>query len=142
MIASLVFPKLESYSLGYVSKVLDLNHEPVHRALGDVHATLELLSLCWERLLELPDELRAPLDSIMAKAPEGYRLLFGALPPPTKTQKPSWLSMPENIHLHGEGLDNLTLEKPENGVIQLVEEPFAPGFLSLAGLVYLVRFLS
>ena len=130
MIASLVFPKLESYSLGYVSKVLDLNHEPVHRALGDVHATLELLSLCWERLLELPDELRAPLDSIMAKAPEGYRLLFGALPPPTKTQKPSWLSMPENIHLHGEGLDNLTLEKPENGVIQLVEEPFAPGFLS------------
>jgi DNA polymerase III epsilon subunit-like protein len=34
MLASLVFPELASYSLGYLSEVLKLNHEPKHRALG------------------------------------------------------------------------------------------------------------
>ncbi|MDD3896847.1 MAG: exonuclease domain-containing protein [Candidatus Peribacteraceae bacterium] len=131
MLASLVFPELKSYSLGYVSRVLGLNHEPVHRALGDVHATLELLSRCWERFVSLPAALREPLDAVMAKAPQAYRTLFGALPPPSRTaESPPWLTAEVRRHLHGEGLTGFPLEAPARGTVQLVEEPFTPGFLS------------
>ena len=41
LLASLVFPELRSYSLQYMSTALQLNHEPRHRAMGDVRATLE-----------------------------------------------------------------------------------------------------
>ena len=75
MLASLVFPELESYSLGYVSSVLGLNHSPVHRALGDEHATLELLSRIWERLTELPENRLNEVKDIFSKSSEGYRML-------------------------------------------------------------------
>ncbi len=131
MLASLVFPELKSYSLGYVSRVLGLNHEPVHRALGDVHATLELLARCWERFTALPAALREPLDAVMTKAPQAYRALFAALPPPSRAAKsPPWLATDTREHLHGEGLPGLPLEAPDRGTVQLVEEPFTPGFLS------------
>jgi DNA polymerase III alpha subunit (gram-positive type) len=80
MLASLVFPELASYSLGYVSTVLQLNHEPVHRAMGDVTATLELLGKCWERILELPEEMLEQLRNAFARSSPGYRLLATALP--------------------------------------------------------------
>ncbi|MDP6561368.1 MAG: 3'-5' exonuclease, partial [Candidatus Peribacteraceae bacterium] len=90
MLASLVFPELASYSLGYVSAVLDLNHKPVHRALGDVRATLELLSKCWERLLELPQDMVMDLKATMSKSSPGYTKLFDALPTSDATVKPKW----------------------------------------------------
>jgi len=96
MIASLVFPELESYSLGYMSKVLNLNHEPVHRAMGDVHATLELLERCWERLMTLTPELQKVLQNVMQKAPDNYKLLFADLPAAKAKKNPSWLIMPKD----------------------------------------------
>ena len=80
MLASLVYPELASYSLGYLSQVLELNHEPAHRALGDVHATLELLSKIWERLYDLPDEKLNIVKDIFGKSSEGYRMLAKVLP--------------------------------------------------------------
>ena len=91
MLASLVFPELDSYSLGYLSATLKLNHDPPHRALGDVRATLELLGKCWERLLELPEDLQDLAGAIMERAPKGYRMLFAALPPPAAKKEPKWL---------------------------------------------------
>jgi DNA polymerase III epsilon subunit-like protein len=96
ILASLVFPELESYSLGYLSEVLKLNHAPKHRALGDVHATLELLGRCWERLTELTPALQKQLAEIMAKAPAGYRMLFAALPEAKAKKAPAWLKMEPN----------------------------------------------
>ena len=129
MLASLVFPEFESYSLAYMSIVLDLNHEPVHRALGDVHATQELLSKCWERLLELPPDLQKQAQEIMQRAPEGYRQLFAALPEATKSERPQWMQMPSPQSSEEEnGVGNISLKKPD-GVVALIEEPPAPGVL-------------
>lgn len=129
MLASLVFPNLESYSLGYLSTVLRLNHAPVHRALGDVHATMELLGSCWERLLELPEGMRKEAQELMQKAPEGYGRLFDALPAPVSTKSPGWLTVTK--HDAGEAraeITGVTLEKP-SGAVTLIEEPPAPGVL-------------
>lgn len=79
MLASIVFPELASYSLSYVSTVLKLNHEPVHRAMGDVVATLELLERCWDRILELPQDKLDQLRDAFARSSPGYKLLAGAL---------------------------------------------------------------
>lgn len=130
MLASLVFPELESYSLSYLSTVLKLNHEPVHRALGDVCATAELLGKCWERLQELPESLLAEARTIMEKAPEGYRRLFAELPRSKAKQKPAWLTLPATKasraanHLH-----DIALQAPGTEHIMLIEEPPAPGVL-------------
>ncbi len=126
MLASLVFPELESYSLGYVSKVLKLDHEPVHRALGDVNATLALLSKCWERLLKLPQDLRDPLDSIMSRAPEGYRRFFSALPAAEDTEQPKWFVEAIKDVLAPVKMKVPTIEAPatpSKGMVQIVEEP-------------------
>lgn len=129
MIASIVFPEFDSYSLGYMSNVLSLNHEPVHRALGDVHATLELLEKCWERLLELPEDLYAQAQDVMRRAPEGYRRLFEALPAPTAKTSPVWLNMEmKGVLKNGNSIGGITLDKPEESVA-LLEEPAAPGVL-------------
>jgi len=92
MLASLVFPELHSYSLGYLSTALNLDHEPQHRALGDVRATLSLLEKCWERLNELTPEMHEQALSVMSRASEGYRRLFAALPAGTAKKLPSWLA--------------------------------------------------
>jgi len=128
MLASMVFPELESYSLGYVSTVLDLNHAPVHRALGDVRATLELLEKCWERLLELPADQTAELKALMSKSSPGYTTLFNALPSSTHKTAPTWMKMPEEKKFPKRNLD-LILRKPQVGIVDLIEEPLDPSFL-------------
>jgi DNA polymerase III epsilon subunit-like protein len=129
MLASLVFPELESYSLGYVSSVLSLNHTPKHRALGDVRATTELLSTCWERLLELPKKERDLLISLSAKGPEGYKRFFAALPEPSSATKPQWLTA---LPHPSASKKNTTVELPAPHVkeISLLEEPLEASFLS------------
>jgi len=94
MLASLVFPELASYSLSYVSTVLKLKHEPVHRAMGDVVATLELLERCWERILELPQKQLDTLRDAFEKSSQGYRLLAEVLPKKSGAKKlPQWLKV-------------------------------------------------
>ena len=128
MLASLVFPELASYSLGYISAVLNLNHEPVHRAMGDVHATLELLSKCWERLLELPQEMVLDIKATMSKSSPGYKALFDALPTGEATSKPTWMTMPEPKKVT-QSMRKITLNKPEVGTVDMIEEPLDPAFL-------------
>ena len=65
----LVFPEARSFSLSYLSRSLGLSHEPVHRALGDVNATLSLLGKCWDRLCELPEEQLAPARRFLGRLP-------------------------------------------------------------------------
>lgn len=130
MLASLVFPELESFSLGYLSEVLHLSHAPKHRAMGDVHATLELLGRVWERLLELPTDAAEQAKAIALKSTPGYRMLFGALPPATATKNPQWL----HPLLHTEHgvlppTKNISLPKTKTGEIGLMEEPLEPSHL-------------
>ena len=128
MLASLVFPELASYSLGYVSKVLELNHEPVHRALGDVRATMELLGKCWERLLELPQEMVMELKATMHKSSPGYRALFDALPTGDAKTKPKWIQMPEAKKFPGM-TRTIPLHKPTVGIVDIIEESLDPMML-------------
>ncbi len=125
MLASLVFPELESYSLGYVSLVLKLHHSPPHRALGDVRATLELLGKCWERLSKLTPQQVARLQEFALRGPEGYRRLFGVLQGSGK-KSPEWLTTKKKTE---------TLPKarfvtlPKKGTVALAEEPLDPSFV-------------
>ncbi len=129
MLASLVFPELESYSLGYLSTVLNLNHEPKHRALGDVRATLELLSACWERLCALPEKEAQIIKDIMSKSSPGYRILFEQLPV-AQNDMPQWLS-------HGTKEESsithipraIALPPDEKNGTFLMEEPLDPTHL-------------
>jgi DNA polymerase III epsilon subunit-like protein len=134
MLASLVFPELESYSLGYLSSVLNLDHHPVHRALGDVRATLELLGKCWERLQELPEELLAPVREIMQKSSPGYRMLFEALPPSIATSKPIWLDALRTKEADADYPITMKVDvsAPAAEHIALIEEPLDPAFLGQA----------
>ena len=129
MLASLVFPELESYSLGYLSTVLDLNHNPPHRALGDVRATLELLSKCWERLLELPPDLHTLATGIMSRAPVGYKMLFEALPPSKAKKEPIWIRWKEQ-QPQETTIEPLSLKTGNLGMPEIVDEPLDPGHLA------------
>ncbi len=91
MLASLVFPELPSWSLGYLSAALALPHTPKHRALGDVYATLALFALEWEKLRELPKDVLEEVQHLAERGPEGYALLFSSLKAEGK-KRPSWLS--------------------------------------------------
>ena len=125
MLASLVFPELESYSLGYISSTLNLHHEPVHRALGDVRATLELLSACWERLLELPRDLQDTLKERMRRSSPGYEMLFAALPTTKETARPMWMHMPAPTDVHAR--DMLTpLPLPHIAKPDIIDMPLMP----------------
>ena len=90
MMASLLFPELESWSLSYLSTVLQLSHEPKHRALGDVHATAALLMKEWERLSEFTPALLREVQHIAERGPEGYALLFSSAKAKGK-RRPIWL---------------------------------------------------
>ncbi|MBI3336685.1 hypothetical protein HYZ98_03935 [Candidatus Peregrinibacteria bacterium] len=136
MISSLVFPELDSYSLGYVSTLLGLHHEPVHRALGDVHATLELIERCWKRLQEVPEELLGIARNTGKRSAPAYKLFFSSIPVSTKKKQPAWLKIPHSASSRSTGSGpaagpsaNYKLQKPERGVVDLVEEPLEPGFL-------------
>ncbi|MDO8648390.1 MAG: exonuclease domain-containing protein [Candidatus Peregrinibacteria bacterium] len=125
MLASLVFPELKSYSLGYVSTVLHLMHEPQHRALGDVRATLELLSKCWERLLEVTPAMAEQAKEIMEKASPGYRMLFAALPHTRAKSAPKWLSGSRHTQSTAPSFrefEPLAASVPAKGNVQLIEE--------------------
>lgn len=125
MLASLVFPELPSYSLGYVSQVLRLNHEPVHRALGDVRATLELFAACWERICALPKARIEELRDVWSRSEEGYRLLAAALP---KTGGKGKLAMPDERGCT-ECTEHAALARPAVGTVALQEEDLHPAFL-------------
>lgn len=90
MLASIVFPELHSYSLGYVSEALKLHHEPHHRALGDTRATLELLERCLERLESLSRDQMSRIQELAQRAPEGYRRLFSCITS-SEDSSPTWL---------------------------------------------------
>lgn len=126
MLASLVFPELASYSLGYLSEVLDLTHEPIHRAMGDVLATLELLAACWERFTTLPAEHREVARSIVDRGPEGYRIFFHALPKSTRTQPPKWLRPVKASAQCQTKKQEFSLPLPEKGAVHIVEESLDP----------------
>ncbi|MDD5041073.1 MAG: exonuclease domain-containing protein [Candidatus Peribacteraceae bacterium] len=128
MLASMVFPELPSYSLGYVSTVLKLNHDPVHRALGDVHATLELLGKCWERLCELPpDELRT-LFEIFSLSSSGYRRLAEVLPTTPAAKRPKWMlsgTRPSRGKKQTSG-ERVSLPDLSRPGVTLIEDSLAP----------------
>jgi DNA polymerase III epsilon subunit-like protein len=129
MLASLVFPELESYSLGYLSTVLNLNHEPKHRALGDVRATLELLAACWERLCALPENEAKTIKEIMAKSSPGYQMLFEHLPV-QKNDTPWWLTQGTKEESHvKEAASAIALPPDEKNGMFLIEEPLDPTHL-------------
>lgn len=127
LLASLVFPEFRSYSLAYMSEELHLQHEPVHRALGDVRATFELLARIWERLMELPQEELSAMKDIMSKSTPGYRLFFEALPQSTGT-KASWI-LPREKKAHPPTSGHLQVQKPATGVVALHEEGLHRGCL-------------
>lgn len=123
MLASLVFPELASYSLPYMSAVLELDHTPIHRALGDVRATLELLSKCWERLHELDTVMYQQLQTVMQRAPEAYQELFALIPEPTNQFQPGWLTQRPDAQGQSVPVDTQSLEQPE--ALQLVGVPLS-----------------
>ncbi len=128
MLASLVFPELRSYSLGYLSAVLGLNHNPPHRALGDVRATLSLLEKCWDRFGELPESLLEPARSVMSKSAPGYRSLFAALPASAATKAPAWLGKRPQDAVPS-SVASLRIDPPMPGQVELREEPIDPAHL-------------
>ena len=111
MLASLVFPELQSYSLGYLSAALDLPHEPKHRAMGDVQSKTALLSKVWERLQELPEDLAKKVLEIAEKGPEGYATLFAALE--AKEGKGEWIKTPQPAFHGSDYLSFLTFGSEE-----------------------------
>lgn len=127
MIASLVFPELESYSLGFMSDALGLDHTPRHRALGDVHATLQLLEKCTDRLLQLPEEDLAILRDLAMKSSEGYKRYFEALPVSPAKKRPTWITF--SARPVSPDTEPVAFSPPKKGAVQLVEEPLDPMFL-------------
>lgn len=125
MLASIVFPELASYSLGYVSKALSLTHDPPHRALGDVRATVELLSKCYERLTQLPAEDIAEIIRLSERGPEGYKRFFAAVAS-ASSKRPSWLKAPTTKSIGK--IAPVVLPPPALGTVHLAEEPIDPAF--------------
>lgn len=151
MLASIVFPELKSYSLGYMSEVLGLTHEPKHRALGDVRATVEMLSLCTERLEQLPAADLDAIKALAARGPAGYRMFFESMEPSGKPRsrlrsaqslhggrkKPDWLSLRKHAgpKASDRSIPATTFEKVPVGSVGLAEESFCSETLAsiLAG---------
>jgi DNA polymerase III epsilon subunit-like protein len=129
MLASIVYPELESYSLGYMSTVLGLNHTPKHRALGDVRATAELLGKCVERLEMLPEDDLKILQDIAERGPESYRRLFAALQSSKKKTRPEWLEGARVRHRRGADKQSIGLDPAGDEDVRLIAEPLDPQFV-------------
>ncbi len=131
MLASIVFPELKSYSLGYMSDALHLTHEPKHRALGDVRATTQMLSLCTQRFEELPAADLKKLQELASRGPEGYKRFFLSLKGSGK-KKPAWLSL--SRHTEPEESDRsipaTTFPSLPVGTVQTAEETLHPAALT------------
>ncbi|MBI4129203.1 hypothetical protein HY464_00750, partial [Candidatus Peregrinibacteria bacterium] len=124
MLASLVFPELASYSLGYMSVALRLRHDPVHRALGDVRATLELFGRIWERMEALPTEHLTILRETFAQSTSGYQRLAEYLPQSSNARRFPW-SLParENI---GHDVKPFPIPPVTSGTVLLLEDSLDP----------------
>lgn len=94
MLASIVLPEAHSFSLGYLSALLHLPHEPKHRAMGDVRATAALVEFAWDRLSFLPAEIIEKLKTFAEKGPEGHATFFAELKGKKGKEKPEWLKSP------------------------------------------------
>ncbi len=131
MLASIVYPELKSYSLGYMSDALKLTHTPKHRALGDVRATFQLLELCIERLESLPVKDLETLKALAKKGPESYRQLFDSLTASTKKARPKWLTLSK--HASPDASDKsipATVFSPiEKNNIEVMQESICPATL-------------
>lgn len=127
LLASLVFPELRSYSLQYMSTALKLNHEPAHRAMGDVRATLELFGLIYERLCELPPTLLDPARDFLMQSTPGCRMLFEVVKGKGKTA-PAWLKR-EKPKTARANITAGALVAPPRGTVSLHEESLHPDSL-------------
>ncbi len=132
MLASIVYPELKSYSLGYMSETLGLTHEPKHRALGDVRATVQMLSLCTERLESLPAEDLHALKDLAKRGPEGYKRFFAALEVSKKAKRPAWLSLSKHSEPEADdrSIPATNLPMSKLGTVQVLEESLHSAVLS------------
>jgi len=90
---------------------------------------LELLSACWERIAELPEDLLEQMHHYFGASDAGYKILAGALPKAEGKSRPKWLSMP-TAPAKKKGSEKLmTIRTPDTGVIDLIEEPLEPDTL-------------
>ncbi len=128
MLASIAFPEFESYSLGYMSEILKLDHAPKHRALGDVRATVAILEKCIERLSMLPETSLVKIRELAARGPKGYRMLFDAIEG-NGSSKPKWLKMPAPQTFKPERAIDLPLGQEPVGTVELIEESLDPAFI-------------
>lgn len=131
MLASIVYPELKSYSLGYMSEVLHLMHTPKHRALGDVRATYQLLELCVERLQSLPAKDLDTLKHLAERGPESYRRLFASLPPSKKKNRPQWLKLSKysSPDTSDKSIPATMLKGLTKNAIELMQESLCPATL-------------
>jgi DNA polymerase III epsilon subunit-like protein len=120
MLASLAFPESRSFSLSYLSRTLGLPHAPVHRALGDVHATVALLERCFDRLCELPADLLTSAQALMQRGPAGWQQLAALIPPAKNGPRPSWLHFDRLSTTEGKN-SALDLTPPPVGHVRLLE---------------------
>lgn len=127
MLASIVFPELESYSLAYMSTTLGLTHTPRHRALGDVSATLSLLEKCMERMAELPKIDLETMQKFAMRGPEGYKRFFLSVQGAGKS-RPTWIAEVKSEKFSLD-VDPIAITPPEKEHIQLTTEPLAAEFL-------------
>lgn len=132
LLASLVFPELKSYSLQYMSSALKLHHEPAHRAMGDVRATLELFGKIWERLEALPPDLLQTARASLSRSTPGLRMLAETLES-HGTKPPAWMQH-ERIHtIRNTKYDirNTVIPPPSPGTVALHEESLDPSALQM-----------
>ncbi len=123
MLASIALPECRSFSLGYLSTVLTLNHTPKHRALGDVRATVELLARCSERLEQLPQADIEEMKRLAQRGPPGYQRFFASLTSDSKAKKrPQWLASTKTVRKHDGEIQKIELKTPSVGTVQIIEE--------------------
>lgn len=121
MLASLAFPEARSFSLSYLSRILGLPHEPVHRALGDVRATTALFEACWQRFAELSDGQLAAMRKILSRSSPGLQMLAAALPQKGAEVSPTWLKMERGRPTERVG-ESIDLTPPVAGTVALREQ--------------------
>ncbi len=120
MLASLAFPEARSFSLGYVSRLLSLPHEPVHRALGDVRATMALADACLARFAELSQAQLDAMREAFGRSTPGLRALAAILPTKGASSSPAWLRMERGQPATRGG--SIDLVPPAVGAVALREQ--------------------
>lgn len=120
MLASLAFPEARSFSLGYLSRLLSLPHEPVHRALGDVRATMALADACLARFAELSQAEIDAMREAFGRSTPGLRALATVLPAKGASASPAWLQMERGRPVTRTG--SIDLIPPAAGAVALREQ--------------------